>query len=527
MITYATRSVRILTLVPALFAAVSRLPAQAILVTNSDQTSSATQYVEKFTLEGVASTFAAPPGIGNPYGITFDAEGNLYVVNSAGYNTIRKYSPTGQDLGNFVSTNIDSPQGIAFDRVGNLYVASNNSSAILKFFPDGTPAPAPFASTRYPAGIAFDGSGNLYAVNSAGGDNTIHRFGPNGEDQGVFADSHLNDPIALAFDVDGYLYVTNSADNTVTRFAPNGAADPDPFLHTGLNIPIGIAIDAVHGFIYVVNQGDNTIHKFSTAGVDLDVFASGLTHPTYIAVQPIVEQIATPAGTGVTVSFTQAEVPISMTFSSVNQPGTTTVAAGPSGPNAPSGFQLNNESIYYHLSTSAQYSGTIAIGITYPANFAGTPKLMHFESNAWHDVTTSVDTTNHIVTGAVTSLSPFGLFSPGQYTAAVQSPISANGSSVFKKNRGTIPVKFTLTAGGRRVSPLPTAFISLYRVTGNARQRVPLASYLAPSDSGRFKIEGGSQYGYNLDPRGLGAGTYVALILIKGEAVGSATFVVN
>lgn len=64
--------------------------------------------------------------------------------------------------------------------------------------------------------------------------------------------------------------------------------------------------------------------------------------------------------------------------------------------------------------TTATYSGPITIGISYDPSIPNPQnlKLFHWYGGHWDDVTTSVDTTNHIVYGQVTSLSPFFIGDP-------------------------------------------------------------------------------------------------------------------
>jgi DNA-binding beta-propeller fold protein YncE len=54
--------------------------------------------------------------------LAFDRFGNLYVANISS-NTIREFSPTGQDLGIFASTGLGFPAGLVVERSGNLFVA--------------------------------------------------------------------------------------------------------------------------------------------------------------------------------------------------------------------------------------------------------------------------------------------------------------------------------------------------------------------------------------------------------------------
>jgi hypothetical protein len=74
---------------------------------------------------------------------------------------------------------------------------------------------------------------------------------------------------------------------------------------------------------------------------------------------------------------------------------------------------LGTPPVYYELTTTAVFSGSISVCIDYTGiSFAGPPALYHFESGVWLNRTTSVDTVNEIVCGSVTSLSPFALFRP-------------------------------------------------------------------------------------------------------------------
>jgi hypothetical protein len=85
--------------------------------------------------------------------------GGCYSVgagSNGGGNTIREYSATGTDLGNFASTGLNLPAGLAFDAAGNLFVANF-------------------------------------------GDNTIHEFSATGTDLGKFASAGLSEPEGLAF----------------------------------------------------------------------------------------------------------------------------------------------------------------------------------------------------------------------------------------------------------------------------------------------------------------------------------------
>ena len=60
------------------------------------------------------------------------------------------------------------------------------------------------------------------------------------------------DPVGLAFDASGNLYVANTDTNTVSEFTP-GSTTPTATL-TGLDAPDALAFDA-SGNLYVANDG--------------------------------------------------------------------------------------------------------------------------------------------------------------------------------------------------------------------------------------------------------------------------------
>src|SRR5262249_437596 len=152
-------------------------------------------------------------------------------------------------------------------------------------------------------------------------------------------------------------------------------------------------------------------------------------------------------------------------------------------------------------------------------------RLFHYQGGAWVDVTTSLSTATSTICGSVTSFSPFAIFESA-YTAAVQQPINADGSSVFNANRGAGPIKFTLTTNGIPTFQRPPATISLTRTSGGTVGPVNESSFSLASDSGsNFRIDTANcQYVYNLGTSSLGTGTYQVQIIISGVAVGSVKF---
>jgi hypothetical protein len=174
------------------------------------------------------------------------------------------------------------------------------------------------------------------------------------------------------------------------------------------------------------------------------------------------------------------------------------------------------------------FTGPINVCINYSGISFGNAsrlRLYHFESGSWLNITVSLDTANQVICGGVTSLSPFAIFEFA-YSATVQSPINPDGTSVFKANRGVVPVKFTLALNGVPTCQLLAAIISVFRTSGTSLVAVNESDYLMPSDSGtNFRIDATScQYVYNLGTSSLGSGSYLVQISIGDITIGSGAF---
>jgi sugar lactone lactonase YvrE len=231
--------------------------------------------VAKYDNNGGSLPFAGG-FVSGPNGLALDSSGNLYVTTNA--NVIRKFSPTGIDLGVFASTGINFAMGLAFDSKGNLYVANNGGSTVQKFAPDGTDLGV-FANVIRPTGLAFDAAGNLYVANIG---STIQRFSPIGVPLIPFTSFFLNNAEGLAFDATGNLYVANNGSNSIQVFSPSGV-DLGSLPTVGLSGPVGLAFDS-DGNLYVVNNLTSTIEQIAPDGTE-SLFATTGFNPAFIVAQ--------------------------------------------------------------------------------------------------------------------------------------------------------------------------------------------------------------------------------------------------
>ncbi|MDI6889065.1 MAG: DNRLRE domain-containing protein [Methanocellales archaeon] len=136
------------------------------------------------------------------------------------------------------------------------------------------------------------------------------------------------------------------------------------------------------------------------------------TDPAYYSYSPIYNFTTatignTPTGTNVFVDLGSGN---SVTFSEVIESGDTSdnvTEINLWGP-LPDGFNVAGD--FHDITTTASYSGVVAVSLTYNESKASNEsnlKLFHWNESTWEDVTYSLDTVNNVINGTVTRLSPF------------------------------------------------------------------------------------------------------------------------
>ncbi|HTS19965.1 MAG TPA: NHL repeat-containing protein [Verrucomicrobiae bacterium] len=217
---------------------------------------------------------------GTADGIAFDQAGNLYATISGG---IEKLNSSGTMTSIFSATGLSEPFALTFDSAGTLFVSDIFGNAIWKFNSSGNGTLFAWSGLDGPDGLAFDRAGNLYVANE--GNNTIEEFGTNGVGR-VFANTGLNSPRGLAFDSAGNLYVANYGNSTIEVFNTNAVGTV--FASSGVAWPWGLALDRA-GNLYVANQLSNNIEEFNPSGVGTVFVSSGLYDPAALAFENIPE----------------------------------------------------------------------------------------------------------------------------------------------------------------------------------------------------------------------------------------------
>ncbi|MEW6683481.1 MAG: SBBP repeat-containing protein [Nitrospirota bacterium] len=195
------------------------------------------------------------------------------------------------------------------------------------------------------------------------------------------------------------------------------------------------------------------------------------------------EQRNTPVGSNVQVS---PDSGMTVTFASVTVPGKTTVTTNSTGPTPPAGFQLGDPPTYYDITTTAAYTAPVTVCLNYdPVQYSDPTalRLLHYEADAWTDVTTTNDTTTNMICGEVSSLSPFivaepvadttppVLTVPGTITTNATSPAGAvvSYSASATDNRDSAP-GVTCTPSSGSTFPIGTTTVTCMAsdVAGNS-----------------------------------------------------------
>ena len=213
----------------------------------------------------------------SPESVAVDAAGNFYIADTQN-NCIRKVDTSGVittiagngtegysgDGGQATSAELALPYGVAVDAAGNLYIADTMNNVIRKVDSNG---------------IITTISGNGYQ--QYGGGYQVFNNGGYSGDGGPAKSAEMDDPEAVAVDASGNLYIADTCNlrirkmdtkGVITTVAGNGggnanlggySGDGGPAANAELSQPVGVAVDAA-GNLYIADMNNNRIRKVDT-----------------------------------------------------------------------------------------------------------------------------------------------------------------------------------------------------------------------------------------------------------------------
>ena len=298
--------------------------------------------VRKVDTNGIITTVAGDGGQGGfsgdgglatkallagPWGIAVDKSGNLYIADN-GNNRIRMVTAStgivstiagsstvgySGDGGPATQATFKLPTGIAIDLSGNLYIADTYNHVIRKINTSGIigtvagnsqagyggdNGQATKALLLTPRGVAVGASGDLYIadtgneriryVNTSGVIATIAGTGTAGfsGDGSAATAAMLSNPIGVALDASSNVYVADSDNNRIRRFAlggtvttfagtTNSVGDGGPSTEARVE-PWGVAVDSV-GNLYIADRSEQRVRKVTPSGTITTVAGTGQT----------------------------------------------------------------------------------------------------------------------------------------------------------------------------------------------------------------------------------------------------------
>ncbi len=176
-----------------------------------------------------------------PRDVTLDDKGNIYVADT-GNKRIQVFDPTGKPLGAYGGVGLEpgqfnEPTSIAFDpETGQFYVADlwnlrvqvfdRNFAPIRQWQVDGWES----QDAPYKGYIAVGPGGNVVVSDPAAA--RVWVYAPDGKPIGTLDlpmdERGLKEPIGVAVDKDGRIYVASSGSGVVTRYGAPPVAAPAP-----------------------------------------------------------------------------------------------------------------------------------------------------------------------------------------------------------------------------------------------------------------------------------------------------------
>ncbi|MGP0070460.1 MAG: hypothetical protein ACLPWF_00800 [Bryobacteraceae bacterium] len=228
-----------------------------------------------------------------PIAVAMDAQGNLYIADEAD-NRIRKVNPSGiistyagtgvpgygGDRGPAIQAELSFPTGIVLDAAGNMYIADEGNARVRRIAVDGT-------------------------IDTVAGNGNYPYAGDNGP-----ATSAQMDPVAVAVDSQGNLYIADASNYRIRKVDTNGIITTiagtgqsgntltgTSAMSTQIGLIYDLTVDAA-GNIYLADGTNNEVTEITTTGT-ATVVAGGVQTGTYSDGVPATTAVMAPDGVAI------------------------------------------------------------------------------------------------------------------------------------------------------------------------------------------------------------------------------------
>ncbi len=265
-------------------------------------------FVATFANPGVFYEFKPPyanapsvtnsKGIGNPFGMTIDASGAVYVANSAG--SVSAFTSPYTAIPASLTNAVMSPYATAFDSSAYLYVANEGNKTITVYPPPYTATPVTVATASAPYALAVSGNKLYVGENSAIEIFDLSSALTNASIPQATLTTGIDEVYSMAFDANGNLFESNngSTAGSVAEFTQpiaNGALPSATLAQStapgALYGPWGIAFDA-DGNLYVADVDGGTVGggileyapPFSNSSIPVVTISAPVDNPYFVAI---------------------------------------------------------------------------------------------------------------------------------------------------------------------------------------------------------------------------------------------------
>ena len=289
--------------------------------------------------------------LNNPTGVALDSSGNLYIADSAN-NVVRMVTSSGTittfagnntlgysgDMALATGAQLSNPVGVIADSAGNVYIADAGNNVIRQVFMGNIVTYA--EGFTQPDAVAVDSAGNIFVADtqgrrivkysSSGVYTTIAGSGNGGfsGDNGPGPNATVYDPMGLAVDVSGNVYIADTFNSRIRKVTPSGiittvagngtlyfSGDGGPATQAALHFPHGVAVDS-SGNVYITDTVNSVVRELQ--GTLPTVSTSGVVNAASFAPRISPGALATVFGSNFALTNAGAQAPLPTSVESVS-----------------------------------------------------------------------------------------------------------------------------------------------------------------------------------------------------------------